>query len=152
MKNKILSVFAAALVVASGLLQAAPTVLVYEWNVAAGKAGEFAAALDTLQKSDIAKDRTAQLHLEAVGFNGANPATHRVVVLYRVSLRWSHGLRSFKLRMRAANSQTLSTASPLQSPNTWSNRLRVGEPCRTTTRYLTSYACRSAILRQRLPD
>lgn len=82
MKNKILSVFAIALVVASGLLQAAPTVLVYEWNVAAGKAGEFAAALDTLQKSDIAKDRTAQLHLEAVGFNGANPATHRVVVLY----------------------------------------------------------------------
>ena len=82
MKNKTLTALAVALVVASGLLKAAPTVLVYEWNVAGGKAGEFAAALDTLQKSDIAKDRTAQLHLEAVGFNGANPSTHRVVVLY----------------------------------------------------------------------
>ena len=82
MKKKILGLVAAALMVISGLLQAAPTVLVYEWAVQAGKAGEFAAALDTLQKSAIAKDRTAQLHLESIGFNGASPATHRVVVLY----------------------------------------------------------------------
>ena len=116
MKNKILSGFAIALVVASGLLQAAPTVLVYEWNVAAGKAGEFAAALDALQKSDVAKDRTAQLHLEAVGFNGANPATHRVVVLYPSIAEMESWTKSFKLRMRAANSQTLSTASLLQLP------------------------------------
>ena len=46
----------------------------------AGKAGDFAAALDTLQKSKIAQDRTAQLHL-IYGFNGVNPATHRVVVI-----------------------------------------------------------------------
>ena len=82
MKNKILGMFFGALMLASGLLQASPTVLVYEWAVQSGKAGEFAAALDTLQKSDIASDRTAQLHLESVGFNGVNPATHRVVVLY----------------------------------------------------------------------
>ncbi|MDG1002701.1 MAG: hypothetical protein P8P17_18110 [Pseudomonadales bacterium] len=82
MKNKILSLLAAGLMLTAGLLQAAPTVLVYEWAVQAGKAGEFAAALDTLQKSKVAKDRTAQLHLEAIGFNGVNPATHRIVVLY----------------------------------------------------------------------
>ena len=82
MKNKILGMFFGTLMLASGLLQASPTVLVYEWAVQSGKAGEFAAALDTLQKSEIASDRTAQLHLESIGFNGVNPATHRVVVLY----------------------------------------------------------------------
>ena len=82
MKNKILSVLAGMLMMASGLLHAAPTVLVYEWAVEPGKAGEFAAALDVLQKTDVAQDRTAQLHLEAISFNGASPATHRVVVLY----------------------------------------------------------------------
>ena len=51
MKNKLLGVLFGALVLASGLLQASPTVLVYEWAVQSGKAGEFAAALDTLQKS-----------------------------------------------------------------------------------------------------
>ena len=64
MKNKILGMFFGALMLASGLLQASPTVLVYEWAVQSGKAGEFAAALDTLQKSDIASDRTAQLLLQ----------------------------------------------------------------------------------------
>jgi hypothetical protein len=82
MKIKFRSLLAGALIMVSGVLQAAPTVLVYEWAVQSGKAGEFASALDTLQKSKIAKDRTAQLHLESIGFNGASPATHRVVVLY----------------------------------------------------------------------
>ena len=82
MKNKILGALSAALILTSGFLHAAPTVIVYEWAVQAGKGGEFAVALDTLQKSDVSKDRTAQLHLEAIGFNGVNPATHRVVVLY----------------------------------------------------------------------
>jgi hypothetical protein len=82
MKNKILGVLSIALILTTGLLQAAPTVIVYEWAVQAGKAGEFAAALDTLQKAKVSQDRTAQLHLESVGFNGVNPATHRVVVLY----------------------------------------------------------------------
>ena len=82
MKNKILGVLSALLITVPSLLQAAPTVVVYEWAVEAGKAGDFAAALDTLQKSKIAQDRTAQLHLESIGFNGVNPATHRVVVLY----------------------------------------------------------------------
>lgn len=82
MKNKIIMAVSALLLAAAGWVQAGQTVLVYEWTVQAGKAGEFAAALDTLQKSSIAKDRTAQLHLESIGFNGANPATHRVVVLY----------------------------------------------------------------------
>ena len=82
MKSKILGALFAALILTSGILHAAPTVIVYEWAVQAGKAGEFAVALDTLQKSDVSKDRTAQLHLEAIGFNGVNPATHRVVVLY----------------------------------------------------------------------
>ena len=66
MRNKLLGVLFGALVLASGLLQASPTVLVYEWAVQSGKAGEFAAALDTLQKSDIASDRTAQLHLSLI--------------------------------------------------------------------------------------
>ena len=82
MKNKILGVLSALLVSVSSLAQGAPTVIVYEWAVQAGKAGAFAAALDTLQKSKVAQDRTAQLHLESIGFNGVNPATHRVVVLY----------------------------------------------------------------------
>ena len=82
MKNKILGALTAALITTSALLQAAPTQPDYEWAVQAGKAGEFAAALDTLQKSEVSKDRTAQLHLESIGFNGVNPATHRVVVLY----------------------------------------------------------------------
>ena len=82
MKNKILGLISISLLAISGLIHAAPTVLVYEWAVQAGKAGEFAAAVDELQKADLSQDRTAQLHLESVGFNGANPATHRVVVLY----------------------------------------------------------------------
>ena len=82
MKNKILGVLSALLISVSSLVQAAPTVIVYEWAVQAGKADDFAAALDALQKSKVAQDRTAQLHLESIGFNGMNPATHRVVVLY----------------------------------------------------------------------
>ena len=82
MKNKILGVLSALLISVPSLLQAAPTVIVYEWAVQSGKASDFAAALDTLQKSKIGQDRTAQLHLESIGFNGVNPATHRVVVLY----------------------------------------------------------------------
>ena len=82
MKNKILGVLSALLISVSSLVQAAPTVIVYEWAVQAGKADDFAAALDALQKSKVAQDRTAQLHLESIGFNGVNPATHRVVVLY----------------------------------------------------------------------
>ena len=54
MKNKILSLLAAGLMLTAGLVQAAPTVLLYEWAVQPGKAGEFAAALDTLQKSKVA--------------------------------------------------------------------------------------------------
>ena len=82
MKNKILGVLSALLISVPSLLQAAPTVIVYEWAVQSGKASDFAAALDTLQKSKIGQDRTAQLHLESIGFSGVNPATHRVVVLY----------------------------------------------------------------------
>lgn len=77
MKNKIPSLLAAGLMMTTGLLQAAPTVVVYEYAVQAGKASEFAAALDTLQKSIVARDRTAQLHLESVGFNGVSTTATR---------------------------------------------------------------------------
>ena len=44
MKNKILGVLSALLISVSSLVQAAPTVIVYEWAVQAGKADDFAAA------------------------------------------------------------------------------------------------------------
>ena len=62
---------------------AAQTVLVYEWAVTTGKASEFVAAVDALQQSKLGGDRTAQIQLQSSTFNGANAATHRVVVLYQ---------------------------------------------------------------------
>jgi hypothetical protein len=82
MKCRILSWLALALTLLSGPAFAVQPVLVYEWQVEQGKAGAFAAALDELQSSAVGKDRSAQVQLQATTFNGVNPATHRVVVLY----------------------------------------------------------------------
>ena len=64
------------------IARASETALVYEWAVQPGQANTYAAAVEKLQKSKLAGDRTAQLQLQSVSFDGANPTTHRVVVLY----------------------------------------------------------------------
>jgi hypothetical protein len=73
---------AGALAVLSSAALAVQPILTYEWTVEPGKAGEFAQAFDILQKTKLGQDRTAQVQLQSTSFNGANPATHRVVVLY----------------------------------------------------------------------
>tara|TARA_Y100000766_G_C18830816_1_gene567959 strand:+ start:177 stop:920 length:744 start_codon:yes stop_codon:yes gene_type:complete len=73
---------ATTLMLMSSTLLATQPVLVWEWQVAPGKAGDFAAAFDDLQQSKVGQDRTAQVQLQSVTFNGTSPATHRVVALY----------------------------------------------------------------------
>lgn len=63
-------------------VSAAPVVAVTEWKVKPGQAPAFAKAIDDLQQTDLAKDRTAQLQLQASSYNGVNPATHRITILY----------------------------------------------------------------------
>ncbi|NCF45120.1 MAG: hypothetical protein GWP70_09915 [Proteobacteria bacterium] len=82
MKRKVSIWLVAVFTLLSGTAFAVQPVLVYEWQVEQGKAGAFAAALDDLQNSAVGKDRSAQVQLQATTFNGVNPATHRVVVLY----------------------------------------------------------------------
>jgi len=63
-------------------ISAAPVVAVTEWKVDAGKAADFVEVIDDLQNTNLGKDRKAQLQLQASSFNGVNPATHRVTILY----------------------------------------------------------------------
>ena len=69
-------------ILASTMARASETALVYEWAVQPGQDSTYAEAIESLQKSKLAGDRTAQLQLQSVSFDGANPTTHRVVVLY----------------------------------------------------------------------
>ena len=69
-------------ILASTMARASETALVYEWAVQPGQDNTYAEAIESLQKSKLAGDRTAQLQLQSVSFDGANPTTHRVVVLY----------------------------------------------------------------------
>ena len=80
MQSKIIGALL-GLAAAAGI-QAAETALVYEFAVEPGKAGVFAEAFTQLQNTEIAQDRKAQIQLQSSSFNGANPATHRVTVLY----------------------------------------------------------------------
>lgn len=64
-----------------GQVSAAPVVAVTEWKVKPGQALAFAKAIDDLQQTDLAKDRTAQLQLQASSYNGVNPATDRKSVV-----------------------------------------------------------------------
>ena len=73
---------ATSLLLTSATSKASETAIVYEWAVNPGKANSYAQAVDRLQKSKIGGDRTAQLQLQSISFDGANPTTHRVVVLY----------------------------------------------------------------------
>jgi hypothetical protein len=82
MNNKIKVIVAGALALISSSVLAVQPVLTYEWQVEYGKATEFAEAFDALQKSKLGQDRTAQVQLQSTNFNGSNPATHRIVVLY----------------------------------------------------------------------
>ena len=52
---------ATALMLMSSTLLATQPILVWEWQVAPGKAGDFAAAFDDLQQSKVGQDRTAQV-------------------------------------------------------------------------------------------
>lgn len=80
MKYKTLGALAALFL--SAQLNAAPIVAVTEWKVETGKAADFAKAIDGLQNTALGQDRKAQLQLQASSFNGINPATHRVTILY----------------------------------------------------------------------
>ena len=80
--KQLLILIASIALLGSTIAQASETALVYEWAVQPGQANTYAAAVETLQKSKLAGDRTAQLQLQSVSFDGANPTTHRVVVLY----------------------------------------------------------------------
>ena len=80
MKYRTLGALAALFL--SAQLNAAPIVAVTEWKVEAGKAADFAKAIDGLQNTDLGQDRKAQLQLQASSFNGVNPATHRITILY----------------------------------------------------------------------
>ena len=82
MNNKIKVMITGALALISSSVMAVQPILTYEWQVEPGKATEFAEAFDALQKSKLAQDRTAQVQLQSTNFNGSNPATHRIVVLY----------------------------------------------------------------------
>ena len=73
---------AASLLLTSAISKASETAIVYEWAVKPGEANSYAQAVDRLQKSKIGGDRTAQLQLQSISFDGANPTTHRVVALY----------------------------------------------------------------------
>ena len=73
---------AAVLTFMSSAVLATQPIIVWEWQIAPGNTGDFTAAFDDLQKSKIGQDRTAQIQLQTVTFNGASPATHRVVALY----------------------------------------------------------------------
>ena len=81
MKNLIIFLTSAAFFT-STFAHASETAFVYEWAVQPGEEDTYAAAIETLQKSKLAGDRTAQLQLQSVSFDGSNPTTHRVVVLY----------------------------------------------------------------------
>jgi hypothetical protein len=63
-------------------ISAAPVVAVTEWKVDTGKEADFVEVIDDLQNTNLGKDRKAQLQLQASSFNGVNPATHRVTILY----------------------------------------------------------------------
>ena len=63
-------------------ISAAPVVAVTEWKVDTGKEADFAEVIDDLQNTNIGKDRKAQVQLQASSFNGVNPATHRITILY----------------------------------------------------------------------
>ena len=73
---------AGALALISSSVLAVQPILTYEFQVEPGKAAEFAEAFDALQKSKLGQDRTAQVQLQSISFNGASPTTHSIVVLY----------------------------------------------------------------------
>ena len=81
MKHLIILV-ASITILGSTMARASETAIVYEWAVQPGQENAYAEAVETLQQSKLAGDRTAQLQLQSVSFDGANPTTHRVVVLY----------------------------------------------------------------------
>ena len=82
MNNKIKVMIAGALALISSSVLAVQPILTYEFQVEPGKAAEFAEAFDALQKSKLGQDRTAQVQLQSISFNGASPTTHSIVVLY----------------------------------------------------------------------
>ena len=82
MNNKIKVMIAGALALISSSVLAVQPILTYEFQVEPGKAAEFAEAFDALQKSKLGQDRTAQIQLQSISFNGASPTTHSIVVLY----------------------------------------------------------------------
>ena len=78
----LLILIASITILGSTIARASETAIVYEWAVQPGQENTYAAAVETLQKSKLAGDRTAQLQLQSISFDGSNPTTHRVVVLY----------------------------------------------------------------------
>ena len=81
MKHLLILIASIALL-GSTITQASETAIVYEWALQPGQENAYAEAVETLQQSKLAGDRTAQLQLQSVSFDGANPTTHRVVFLY----------------------------------------------------------------------
>ena len=113
--KKLLLIILGSIFFFTGTIKAAETAIVFEWAVEPGEAASFADAVEKLQKTKLAKDRTAQLQLQAITFDGANPTTHRVVVLYpslTENEKWTSKFNGSK-EQNAFNSAINSIAQPV---------------------------------------